>query len=406
MKNLSVIMPVKNNLKMTQETIDSLRVNTPNLGEIILIDDHSDEDFTNIEGVRYYLNKNSGVNPAWNYGGELAQYPYVAWVNNDLLFTPNWSEPLINALTDDVWITCPYHTEYDVPSDFPEGKDRKKNMEGVINGIEFLGSCFLMKKETWNKIGPIDERIKIWCGDNYILETTIRDFGKQCKEVKESYIHHFVSKTLGLGKEVKEETRRIINEDMKNFDDIALEKGWRTEVKYPLVPKNIDLRLRLPMEELYKMKVLNVGIGEMNSGIARQLPFLKFGQLDNIDVYQPYIDNAMTIPWRANFVSFQNIDIRNVENFDDYNLIMIFDVLEHLKKEESIKIIKSIKKPMLIFGPLEKEFRTNIYGAESQDHLSLWTEQDFKDLGFKTEVLVNFHLFNGKTFDAIWCFKE
>jgi len=62
---------------------------------------------------------------------------------------------------------------------------------------------------------------------------------------------------------------------------------------------------------------------------------------------------------------------------------------------------------LLVFGPLEKEFRPNIYRVEAQDHLSLWTEQDFIDLGFKTEVLTDFHLGEGgKRFDAIWAFKE
>ena len=407
MKNLSVIIPVKNHLEMTQKTIDNLVANTPNLGEIILIDDHSEEDFTQVKGVRYFLNKEEGVNPAWNMGAEMAQYPYIAWVNNDILFSPNWEQPLIDALNDDVWVVSPYHTDYGIPADFPLGKDRKRNREGVGPGIDFLGSCFLMTKEHWNLIGPIDPRLKIWCGDNWIYEMTRREFGKRCEEIKESYIHHLISQTLGIRNEHRKSIQDILNEDMKNFDEISVEKRWSAESVYPKIMQSIDLRYRLPMGNLHKMKVLNVGVGDMNSGIARQLPFLKFGYLHHIDVFQPYLDNAYKTPWRSNYVSFEKIDLRAVDNFDDYDLIMIFDVLEHLKKEESIAVISKIKKPLLIFGPLEKEFRPNIYNTEWQDHLSLWTEQDFIDLGFKTEVLPLFHIgTNNVRFDAIWAQKN
>ena len=407
MKNLSVVMPVKNHLKMTEETIKSLVENTPSLGEIILIDDHSDEDFTKIKGVKYFLNKGNGVNPAWNYGAELAKYKYIAWVNNDLLFSPNWEKPLIDALNDDVWVVSPYHTEYEVPEDFPEGKDRKRNREGVGPGIDFLGSCFLMTKEHWKLIGPIDERLKIWCGDNWIYEMTRREFGKKCEEIKESYVHHLISQTLGIRNAHRKSIQDTLNEDMKNFDEISVEKRWSAESIYPKLPQEIDLRYRLPMKDLHKMKVLNVGVGDMSSGIAQQLPFLKFGTLHHLDIHKPYLDKAMISPWRSNYIEFEHNDLRNVKNFDDYNLIMIFDVLEHLLKEESIEVIKRIKKPLLVFGPLEKEFRPNIYRVEAQDHLSLWTEDDFKNLGFKTEVLTDFHLGEGgKRFDAIWAFKE
>lgn len=220
-KKLSVVMPVRNKLEMTEQTIKSLRANTPTLGEIILIDDGSIEDFTKLEGIRYYKNKGTGVNVAWNYGASLAKYPYIAFLNNDLLFSPKWVEPLYEALNDDVWVVSPYHTAYAIPDDFPAGKGRKNNLEGVGVGIPFLGSAFMITKENWSKIGPIDERLKIWCGDNYIYET-VKDAGKQCKEVPEAYVHHLINQTINDYKGVNE----ILNKDMETFNIIIKEKGW------------------------------------------------------------------------------------------------------------------------------------------------------------------------------------
>lgn len=173
---------------------------------------------------------------------------------------------------------------------------------------------------------------------------------------------------------------------------------------YPLVNPNIDLRYRLPRKQLGQMKVLNVGVGSGESGLARQLPFIEFGSLTLIDVHQPYLDIAKMKVWDAKETIFINSDVRNfpVENYD---LVLMFDVMEHLPKEDSIAILKKIKGKQVLFGPLETHYRKNDFEVESQDHLSMWTEQDFIDLGYKTEVLKNFHCEDKEFFDAVWALK-
>jgi len=174
---------------------------------------------------------------------------------------------------------------------------------------------------------------------------------------------------------------------------------------YPIVPPEIDLRLRLPKENRSQMRVLNVGVGLGNSGLGIQLHFFPFTRLDNIDIYQPYLDLAKTQEWAAKKVNFINADIRNFDT-SIYDLVLMFDILEHLPKEDSLKIMDRIKCKQLIFIPLEKEFRKNVYGVESQDHLSLWTEDDFKSRGYKTEVLKDYHKEGGRIFDALWAIKN
>jgi len=174
---------------------------------------------------------------------------------------------------------------------------------------------------------------------------------------------------------------------------------------YPAVAPEIDLRFRLPKENLNKMKVLNVGIGTGESGLARQLPFLIFKQLDHIEIHKPYIDEAAFVEWDSKEVNFIHADIRNMENFD-YDIVLMFDILEHLPKEDSLKLMDKIKCKQIIFIPLEKEFRANIYGVKEQDHLSFWTEGDFKSRGYQTEVLKDFHKEDNRVFDALWAIKN
>jgi hypothetical protein len=174
---------------------------------------------------------------------------------------------------------------------------------------------------------------------------------------------------------------------------------------YPPFHSSIDLRNRLPRRNLSKLTVLNVSVGEGNSALMLQMPYIVFGRLDHIDIHQPYLDSAMARTWAAKQVNFILADVRHFDT-SIYDLVLLFDVLEHLPKEDSLNVLAKIKCAQVIFIPLEKEFRENTFGAESQDHLSLWTEEDFKSRGYKTEVLEDFHPGPNGRFPALWALKN
>lgn len=402
---ISVIIPYRDKVKMTEECVKSLIANTPSLGEVILIDDHSTEEWTlDLPNVKRYVNQGNMLTAAWNYGASLAEYNYICWCNNDIVFSPEWEKPLVAALDNDTWVVSPYHTPgKDLPADFPAGKDRKINMSGNRTGLPFLGSCFMMEKSSWLKVGPIDERLKLWCGDNYIHESVVHDFGRQVKEIPESYIHHYGGQSVD-----KNAMSDVVVSDMEIFDQIYAERGWGKRTKHPELSWTrdiIDLRLKLPLKDITKMKVLNIGIGDMQSAVAKQLVNIKFGYLKMVDVYQPYIDNAKKLDWLADTVEFELKDGKASYNWKDYDLVIIFDVLEHIEKEESIRIVNEVQAAgvkLLVFGPLEDEPRNNNFGVESQDHISFWKEHDFTELGLKTTLLRGFHYEDGVSWDAVW----
>jgi len=301
-------------------------------------------------------------------------------------------------LNDEIWLVSPYHTCGDIPADFPLGKDRKKNLVEGQTGLPFLGSCFMMKRENMERVFPIDDRLKIWCGDNYLYAMIAIEYGRNVKEIPESYIHHFCKATT------KSLPESVLYEDKIEFEKIYSERRWDQRPKYVYTIPSIDLRLKLPIKELHKKKVLNVGVGDCTSGIARQLPYLNFGQLDHLEPHQGYIDNAKKLNWTCHNVNFIKGDVRDFD-FSSYDFVMIFDVLEHLKKEESLEVISKFKN-VFIFIPLENKFRDNPDGVKEQDHLSLWTEKDFRDLGFKTTLLYNFHSdAKGNRWSALWAIK-
>lgn len=182
---LSICLPTFNALDYTKKFLDTLKF-TDSDYELVIIDDKSTDgtrDFLkNIDSRVILHEKNKGVSVTWN---ELIDYSigdYICIVNSDILLTPHWDTPLIKAL-EEYEVVSPYHTDNELPLDFPEGKDRKSNF------IPVLGCCFMFKRTLIDKIGHFPENLKIWYGDNWLADKT------NCGQIYDSYIHHFVSKS-------------------------------------------------------------------------------------------------------------------------------------------------------------------------------------------------------------------
>ena len=88
------------------------------------------------------------------------------------------------------------------------------------------------------------------------------------------------------------------------------------------------------------------------------------------------------------------------------DLVVAFDVLEHLPKERSLKLIDMAKcSQFVVFMPINEQI-TDESQSESANgtlmkHISSWTEQDFLELGFKTWVSERYHKPENVGTDAI-----
>jgi glycosyltransferase involved in cell wall biosynthesis len=176
---------------------------------------------------------------------------------------------------------------------------------------------------------------------------------------------------------------------------------------YPQVHPCVDLRPRLG--DVADKKVLNVGIGPGESGLAIQLPALQCAQLDHVEVYQPYIDKAKRKFWVSKKVNFYCADVRSFP-VEDYDVVLLADVLEHIPKDDALALLERCKNKVVVFGPLEKTLQNHREGVEedipSQDHVSLWQESDFIDLGFRTELLPDFHQEKGESWPSVWAVRQ
>jgi glycosyltransferase involved in cell wall biosynthesis len=215
---LSVVMPLLNNLEFTRQAVSSLTTCTKEPLELIFVDDCS------TDGTREYIQKYefankkvhlnaspSGVTKNWNKGIQLATGEFLAIVNNDIVFTDSWDVPLIRALREGAWIASPYHTRYGLPVDFPKGSER------ISNGFPILGSCFSMRRDLFDKIGLFPEELVLWYNDTWIVQT-VSAHGGSMLECRDSYVHHYYSKTISQVPNLVE----VTNDDARKFGTLKI----------------------------------------------------------------------------------------------------------------------------------------------------------------------------------------
>ena len=199
MKKLFVIIPCFNNFSYTKRCLYTLLDTTKDCN-VIIVDDASTDDTNKYftantwDNVFYVKNTtNQGVNKSWNIGIkkaiELGAY-YICIANNDILFTPNWEIPLINALDGEYSVVSPYSTERELPKDFPTGKDRHVNP----NPLNILGCCFMYTVNFINECGYFPEDMVHYYGDNWICDIANHKALK-IGHIEQSYIHHLYTKT-------------------------------------------------------------------------------------------------------------------------------------------------------------------------------------------------------------------
>lgn len=242
--------------------------------------------------------------------------------------------------------------------------------------------------ERCRKIGKA-----VWCEEAKIIHDHPVNNG--FKDIDDVY-------QLAYKSERMEHDRNLLlkRAELLGFD---LHHAFGAPRKRPMVSDVLKLENILPSD--YKnMRVLNVGIGSMTSSLASQLPFIRFKKLTHVETHLPYIEKARKEIWDSP-VDYIYDDIVNFNDYGNYDLVLFFDVLEHLNLHDAIRIIHKIKQAgvkMLAFTPIERElslFREGTDNIPSQEHKSLWTCNMFENLGFKVNNLNNFH---GNQVDAVF----
>lgn len=209
---LSIVIPVFNQLHYTEKCVESLLQHTQSLPFQLIIVDNASTDGTSdyltslaprlhSAGVQWtpILNqKNLGVAPAWNQGLRACKADEITILNNDILVTENWVEGLRHSIQKHhLALSCPYAIngalDYDLNTRSRRFTRRNKNRIWE----EYSFCAFYMPRSTFDQIGFFDEGFLIGGFEDNDYCYRIKKAGLRYGVTGASFVHHFGSATLG-----------------------------------------------------------------------------------------------------------------------------------------------------------------------------------------------------------------
>ena len=149
------------------------------------------------------------------------------------------------------------------------------------------------------------------------------------------------------------------------------------------------------IEALFKSKKLFPkgkikSILDLGCGLSLKSQYMSHEFIVGVDIFSKYLEKIST---KKN-VALIRYDLKKISNLflpKSFDIVLILDVLEHLNKKDSFKLLsdaeKLAKKAVIIETPLgyipQNIDIWKLGGDKYQTHRSSWHLEDFKKRGFK-----------------------
>ena len=237
---LSIVVAFHNQLGHNRLFLEGITRYTAGPYEVIVIDNHSSDgsvEFFESNGCRVIRHPRNLCYPeSMNAGSKVAKGEWLCHINNDLYVAPSWDQRLIEGmerhqldaasplglemmpgprLTD--WMQRRWAAIGQGRLSSGKGVDDLRAMiramygdweryceeahrafsDRVFDGI--VGSCVMIRKATYEKIGGLDERIQAADWDlYYTLRKRERDVGdvRRVMVLGATFVHHFIRATM------------------------------------------------------------------------------------------------------------------------------------------------------------------------------------------------------------------
>jgi GT2 family glycosyltransferase len=216
---VSIVMLSWNAPEYTEIAIASIREHTPLPHEIIIIDNGSGVETTSrleqIPGIRVIYNAvNTGFAFGCNQGLAAARGTHVVLLNNDVVLTAGWLEPMIEVQRRHPTVGCsaprtnecagfqkldvPYASLDDMPAFAAERAIEQRGRWSYQSRV--IGFCMCLDRRVVEEIGGLDPAYGTGnCeDDDYCMR--IRAAGYEIALCEDSFIHHFGSVTFRTNK--------------------------------------------------------------------------------------------------------------------------------------------------------------------------------------------------------------
>ena len=394
--NISVIIPVWNNLLVLKNCLSLLRLfGKGYIREIIIIDNGSNADTVKWLSLQPDISlirnrHNLGAAVAFNQGAAKAAGEYMLFMHSDVFVTPDVIANTIKIMMQDAklgivgvytnrasqgWQSLKVNGEYnsiETMLEYATSRDKGQSSDKHTMVIEDF--FMLVRSEAYKKIEGFDEKYTYSSLEDYDFSLRMHMAGYHCYLANE-FVHHDTD-SYQSNNCVKND---ILLDNWKYFKDI-----WQTDPKYSIIVRGDVLRFVDVGRE--NVHILDVGCacGANLMAIALNNPT---AHLYGIEV------NEKTAAVAACYANVQAVDIEKVE-YNDWNekfdYIICADVLEHLKnpwqamrnlarflKREGKMVISlpNIGHISIISGLLQGDWNYREAGLLDRTHLRFFTKK-------------------------------
>lgn len=230
---VSFIIPLYNCLNLTQECLRSLQASLPASlkYEIILVDDGSTDGTrewlaTLSPPCRVLLNeRNLGYAGANNRGATVARGEWLFFLNNDLVLTRGWFEPMARLLRTRTDVGLVGNVQRDASTQRVDHSGVSFNRQGKpihlkrrppwawLRGqrrvVAITGACFAVTAQRWRELGGFDPGFVNGCEDiDLCLRAGVAGYSNYV--ALRSVIGHHISQSPGRKARDEQNTRRLL----------------------------------------------------------------------------------------------------------------------------------------------------------------------------------------------------
>ena len=259
-----VVIPVLNQLKYTQQCVDSLIASGTPAAALLVIDNGSSDEtpqwLASRPDVPSLRNRvNLGCGGAWTQGALLADADWVVLLNNDVLVCERGMERMLAAADKHgLDVVSPALAEGALDYDFAAHSQAfVQRMAGALRRGWFHGVCFAVRRSVFETVGFLDTDRQLGGREDVEFLERCKRHGIPVGAVGDALLHHFGSITQ---KAIKEETGQVDLGDRDHFYT-KLGMNWLARKRFKAERKKLarDWVAQERAERGYAMHMLREG---------------------------------------------------------------------------------------------------------------------------------------------------